>query len=189
MPAERTWRKVLKCAVKALGRHKIDEACATKFLMDKTMGANLIPFDNVCTWYLNKDTRPSYDAFAKEAHPLMTDIFKDLLQACRNIKVVVIHGEEPYKVIIKNGCVIPLELIVNKIHNIAHGCRLSNKAYRSCEWIIYTDVVAKTVAILLDQDTIPLVTTEDRNKILLEPTWNSTEKRRHESESGSGRME
>ncbi len=119
----------------------------------------------------------------------MTDIFKDLLQACRNIKVVVIHGEEPYKVIIKNGGVIPLELIVNKIHNIAHGCRLSNKAYRSCEWIIYTDVVAKTVAILLDQDTIPLVTTEDRNKILLEPTWNSTEKRRHESESGSGRME
>jgi hypothetical protein len=52
MPAERTWRKVLKCAVKTLGRHKIDEACATKFLMDKTMGANLIPFDNVCTWYL-----------------------------------------------------------------------------------------------------------------------------------------
>jgi hypothetical protein len=52
MPAERMWRKVLKCAVKTLGRHKIDEACATKFLMDKTMGANIIPFDNVCTWYL-----------------------------------------------------------------------------------------------------------------------------------------
>jgi len=31
------------------------------------------------------------------------------------------------------------------------------------------------VAILLDQDAIPLVTTEDQNKILLEPTWNSTE--------------
>jgi hypothetical protein len=31
------------------------------------------------------------------------------------------------------------------------------------------------VAILLDQDAIPLVTTEDPNEILLEPTWNSTE--------------
>ena len=49
MPAERTWRKVLKCAVNALGRHGLDEASATKLLMDKTMGANLIPFDNVCT--------------------------------------------------------------------------------------------------------------------------------------------
>ena len=175
MPAERTWRKVLKCAVKTLGRHKIDEACATKFLMDKTMGANLIPFDNVCTWYSNKDTRPSYDAFAKEAHPLMTEIFKDIVQACPNIKAVVIHGEEPHKVIVKNGGVIPLELIVNKTQNVAHGSRLSNNAYRSCEWIIYTDVVVETVAILLDQDAIPLVTTEDRNEILLEPTWNSTE--------------
>ena len=92
--------------------------------MDKTMGANIIPFDNVSTWYSNKDTRPLYDVFAKEAHPLMTDIFKDLRQACPNIKAVVIHGEEPYKVIVKNGGVIPLELIVNKTHNIAHGCRL-----------------------------------------------------------------
>ena len=175
MPAERTWSKVLKCFVKALGRHGLDEASATKFLMDKTMGANIIPFDNVCTWYSNKDTRPSYDAFAKEAHPLMTDIFKDLLQACPNIKAVVIHGEEPYKVIVKNGGAVPLELIVNKTHNVAHGCRLSNNAYHSCEWIIYTDVVAEAVAILLDQDAIPLDTTEDRNEILLEPTWNSTE--------------
>ena len=78
----------------------------------------------------------------------MTDIFKDLLQACPNIKAAVIHGEEPYKVIIKN--VIPLELIVNKTHNVAHGCRLSNNVYHSSEWIIYTDVVAKAVAILLD---------------------------------------
>jgi hypothetical protein len=31
------------------------------------------------------------------------------------------------------------------------------------------------VVILLDQDAIPLVTTEDQNEILLEPTWNSTE--------------
>jgi hypothetical protein len=38
----------------------------------------------------------------------MTVIFKDLLQACPNIKAVVIHGEEPYKVIVKNGGVIPL---------------------------------------------------------------------------------
>ena len=105
----------------------------------------------------------------------MTEIFKDIVQACPNIKAVVIHGEEPYKVIVKNGGVIPLELIVNKTHNVAHGCRLSNNAYRSCEWIIYTDVVVETVAILLDQDAIPLVTTEDRNEILLEPTWNSTE--------------
>jgi hypothetical protein len=145
--------------------------------MDKTMGANLIPFDNVCTWYSNKDTRPSYDAFAKEAHPLMTEIFKDIFQACPNIKAVVIHGEEPHKVIVKNGGFIPLELIVNKTHNVAHGCRLSNNAYRSCEWIIYTDVVVETVAILLDQDAIPLVTTEDRNEILLEPTWNSAEEK------------
>jgi hypothetical protein len=65
MPAERTWGKVLKCAVKALGRHGLDEASATKFLMDKTMGANIIPFDNVCTWYSNKNTRPLYDAFAQ----------------------------------------------------------------------------------------------------------------------------
>jgi hypothetical protein len=137
--------------------------------MDKTTGANIIPFDNVCTWYSDKETRPSYDA------PLMTEIF-DLLQACPNIKAVVIHGEKPYKVIVKNGSVIPLELIVNKTHNIAHGCRLSNNAYHSSEWIIYTDVVAEAVAILLDQEAIPLVTTEDRNEILLEPTWNSTEK-------------
>jgi hypothetical protein len=94
-----------------------------------------------------------------------------------NIKGVVIHGEEPHKVIVKNGGFIPLELIVNKTHNVAHGCRLTNNAYRSCEWIIYTDVVVETVAILLDQDAIPLVTTEDRNKILLEPTWNSTEEK------------
>ncbi len=33
------------------------------------------------------------------------------------------------------------------------------------------------MAILLDQDAILLVTTEDRNKILLEPTWNSTEEK------------
>jgi hypothetical protein len=175
MPAERSWSRVLKCAVKALRRHGLDEASATKLLMDKTMGANLIPFDNVCTWYSNKDTRPSYDAFAKEAHPLMTEIFKDIFQACPNIKAVVIHGEEPHKVIVKNGGFIPLELIVNKTHNVAHGCRLSNNAYHSCEWIIYTDVVVETVAILLDQDAIPLVTTEDRSEILLEPTWNSTE--------------
>jgi hypothetical protein len=175
MPAERTCRKVLKCVIKALGTHWLDEASATKFLMDKTMGANLIPFDNVCTWYSNKDTRPSYDAFAKEAHPLMTEIFKDIVQACPNIKAVVIHGEEPHKVIVKNGGVIPLELIVNKTQNVAHGSMLSNNAYRSCEWIIYTVVVVETVAILLDQDAIPLVTTEDRNEILLEPTWNSTE--------------
>jgi hypothetical protein len=177
MPTEQTWRKVLKCTVKALGRHGLDEAIVTKFLMDKTMGANLIPFDNVCTLYSNKDTRPSYNAFAKEAHPLMTDIFKDIVQACPNIKAVVIHGEEPYKVIVKNGGVIPLELIVNKTHNVAHGCRLSRNAYCSCEWIIYTDVVVEVVAILLDQDAIPLVTTEDRNEILLEPTWNSTEEK------------
>jgi hypothetical protein len=169
MPAEKTWSKVLKCADKALGRHGLDEESATKFLMDKTTGANIIPFDNVCTWYSDKETRPSYDA------PLMTEIF-DLLQACPNIKAVVIHGEKPYKVIVKNGSVIPLELIVNKTHNIAHGCRLSNNAYHSSEWIIYTDVVAEAVAILLDQEAIPLVTTEDRNEILLEPTWNSTEK-------------
>ena len=137
----------MNCAVKALGRHGL--------------GANIIPFDNVCTRYSNKDTRPSYDAFAKEARPLMTDIFKDLLQACPNIKAVVIHGEEPYKVIVKNGGAVPLELIVNKTHNVAHGCRLSNNAYHSFEWIIYIDVVAEAVAILLDQDAIPLVTTED----------------------------
>ncbi len=101
----------MNCAVKALGRHGL--------------GANIIPFDNVSTWYSNKDTRPSYDAFAKEACPLMTDIFKDFLHACLNIKVAVIHGEEPYKVIIKNGGAVPLELIVNKTHNVAHGCRLS----------------------------------------------------------------
>jgi hypothetical protein len=177
MPAERTWSKVLKCFVKALGRHGLDEASATKFLMDKTMGASIIPFDNVCTWYSNKDTRPSYDAFAKEAHPLMTDIFKDLLQSCPNIKAVVIHGEEPYKVIVKNGGDVPLELIVNKTHNVAHGSRLSNNAYHSCEWIIYTDVITEAVAILLDQDAIPLATTEDRKEILLEPTWNSTEEK------------
>ena len=94
-----------------------------------------------------------------------------------NIKGVVIHGEEPHKVIVKNGGFIPLELIVNKTHNVAHGCRLTNNAYRSCEWIIYTDVVVETVAILLDQDAIPLVTTEDRNEILLEPTWNSAEEK------------
>ena len=51
MPAERTWRKVLKCTGKALGRHGLDEASAMKFLMDKTMGANIILFDNVCTCY------------------------------------------------------------------------------------------------------------------------------------------
>ena len=147
------------------------------------MGANIIPFDNVCTWYSNKDTRPSYDAFAKEARPLMTDIFKDLLQTCSNIKVAVIHGEEPYKVIVKNSGAVPLELVVNKTHNVVHGCRLSNNVYCSCEWIIYTDVVTKAVVILLDQDA--LVTTEDRNEILLKPTW--MKKRRHASESG--RME
>ncbi len=124
MPMERSWSRVLKCAVNALGRHGLDEASAMKFLMDKTMGANIHPFDNVCTWYMNKDTRPSYDAFAKEARPLMTDIFKDLLQACPNIKVVVIHGEEPHKVIVKNGSAVLLELIVNKTHNVTHGCRL-----------------------------------------------------------------
>ena len=107
----------------------------------------------------------------------MTEIFKDIVQACPNIKAVVIHGVEPHKVIVKNGGVIPLELIVNKTCNVPHGCRLSNNTYRSCEWIIYTDVVVETVAILLDQDAIPLVTTEDRNKILLEPTWNSTEEK------------
>jgi len=172
MPAERSWSKVLKCAVKALGRHGLDKDSATKFLMDKTIGANIIPFDNVSTWYSNKDTRPSYDAFAKEACPLMTDIFKDFLHACLNIKVAVIHGEEPYKVIIKNGGAVPLELIVNETHNVAHGCRLSNSnnAYCSCEWIIHTDVVTKAVVILLDQDAIPLVTTKDRNEILLEST-------------------
>ena len=110
--------RVLKCAIKALGRHGLNEASSTKFVMDITMGANIIPFDNVCTWYSNKDTRPSYDAFAKEACPLMTEIFKDLLQACPNIKAVVIHGEEPYE----GG--VPLDLIVNKNHNVAHGCRL-----------------------------------------------------------------
>jgi hypothetical protein len=177
MPEEGSWSKVLKCAVKALIRHGLDEASATKFLMDKTMGAILILFGNVCTWYSNKDTRPSYDVFAKEARPLMIDIFKDLLQACPNIKAVVVHREEPYKVIVKNGGAVPLELIVNKTHNVAHGCRLSNNVYHSCEWIIYTDVVAKAVAILLDQDAIPLVTTEDRNEILLEPTWNSAEEK------------
>jgi hypothetical protein len=175
MPAERSWSKVLKCVVTALGRHGLDEASATKFLMDKTMGANIILFDNVCTWYSNKDTRPLYDVFAKEAHPLMTDIFKDLLQACPNIKAVVIHGEERYKVIMKN--VIPLELIVNKTHNVAHGCRLSNNAYHSSEWIIYTDVVVEAVVILLDQEAKPLVTTEDRNEILIGPTWNSAEEK------------
>ncbi len=66
---------------------------------------------------------------------------------------------------------------MNKTHNVAHGCRLSRNAYLSCEWIIYTDVVAEAVSILLDQDAIPLVTTEDRNKILLEPTWNSAEEK------------
>jgi hypothetical protein len=177
MPAEQSWSKVLKCAVKALGRHGLDEASATKFLMDKTMGANIISFDNLCTWYSNKDTRPLYDAFAKEARPLMTDIFKDLLQACPNIKAVVVHGDEPYKVIVKNGGAVPLELIVNKTHNVAHGGRLSNNAYHSSDWIIYTDVVAEAVAILLDRDAIPLVTTEDRNEILLEPTWNSAEEK------------
>ena len=177
MPAERSWSNVLKCAVKILGRHGLNEDSATKFLMDKTMGTNIIPFDNVCTWYSNKDTRPSYDAFAKEARPLMTDIFKDLLQTCSNIKVAVIHGEEPYKVIVKNSGAVPLELIVNKTHNVVHGCRLSNNAYCSCEWIIYTDVVTEAVVILLDQDAIPLVTTEDRNEILLKPTWNSTEEK------------
>jgi len=187
MPAERSWSKVLKCVVKALGRHGLDEASATKFLMDKTMGANIILFDNVCTWYSNKDTRPLYDVFAKEAHPLMTDIFKDLLQACPNIKAVVIHGEERYKVIIKN--VIPLELIVNKTHNVAHGCRLSNNAYHSSEWIIYTDVVVKAVVILLDQEAKPLVTTdtEDRNEILIGPTWNSAEEKA--ARMRRGRME
>ncbi len=105
----------------------------------------------------------------------MRDIFKDLRQACPNIKAVVIHEEEPYKVIVKNGGVIPLELIVNKTHNIVHGCRLSNNFYHSSEWIIYTGVIAEAVVILLDQDAIPPVTTEDRNEILLEPTWNSTE--------------
>jgi len=68
----------LKCAVKALGRHGLDKASATKFLMDKTMGANIIPFDNVCTWYPDKETRPSYNVFAKDAHPLMTEIFNSL---------------------------------------------------------------------------------------------------------------
>jgi len=101
-----------------------------------------------CTWYSDKETRPSYNVFAKVAHPLMTEIFKDIVQACPNIKAVVIHGEEPYKVIIKNGGTVPLELIVNKTHNIPHGCRLSNNAYRSCEWIICTDVVSEAVAIL-----------------------------------------
>jgi hypothetical protein len=91
----------------------------------------------------------------------MTEIFKDLLQACPNIKVVVIHGEEPYKVIVKNGDGVQLELIVNKNHNVAHGCRLTNNAFCSCEWTTYTDVVAEAVAILLDQDAILLVTTED----------------------------
>jgi hypothetical protein len=95
MPAERLWSKVLKCAVKALGRYGFDEASATKFVMDKTMGANIIPFDNVCTWYSDKDTRPSYNVFSKESHPLMTEIFKDIVQACPNIKALVIHGEEP----------------------------------------------------------------------------------------------
>jgi hypothetical protein len=133
--------RVLKCAIKALGRHGLNEASSTKFVMDITMGANIIPFDNVCTWYSNKDTRPSYDAFAKEACPLMTEIFKDLLQACPNIKAVVIHGEKPYKVIVKNGGGVPLELIVNKNHNVAHGCRLTNNAYLSCEWIIYTTLM------------------------------------------------
>ncbi len=33
------------------------------------------------------------------------------------------------------------------------------------------------MVILLDQEAIPLVTTEDRNEILLEPTWNSTEEK------------
>jgi hypothetical protein len=189
MPAERSLSKVLKCAVKALGRHGLDEASATKFLMDKTMGANLIPFDNLRTWYSNKDTRPSYDAFAKDARPLMTDIFKDLFQACPNIKAVVIHREEPYKVIVKNGGNVPLELIVNKTHNVAHGCRLSNNAYHSSEWIIYTDVVAEAaVAILLDRDAIPLVTTEDRNKILLEPTWISAEEKAARKRKRKGGM-
>ena len=62
-------------------------------------------------------------------------IFKDLLQACPNIKAVVIHGEEPYE----GG--VPLDLIVNKNHNVAHGCRLTNNAYLSCEWIIYTTLM------------------------------------------------
>jgi len=78
MQAERSGSKVLKCAVKALGRHGLDKASATKFLMDKTMGANIIPFDNVCTWYPDKETRPSYNVFAKDAHPLMTEIFNSL---------------------------------------------------------------------------------------------------------------
>ena len=107
----------------------------------------------------------------------MTEIFKDIVQACPNIKAVVIHGDEPHKVIVKNGGFIPLEMIVNKTQNVAHGSRLSNNFYHSCEWIIYTDVVVETVAIIHDQDAIPLVTTEGRNEILLEPTWNSTEER------------
>jgi hypothetical protein len=122
--------------------------------------------------------KPSYDAFAKEACPLMTDIFKDLLQACPNIKAVVIHGEEPYKVIVKNGGAVPLELIVNKTHNVANGCRLSNNVYRSCEWIIYTDVVAEAVAILLDQDAIPLDT-----RFYLSQLGTPLKERRHKSES------
>jgi hypothetical protein len=43
------------------------------------------------------------------------------------------------------------------------------------DYLHYTDVVVEAVVILLDQDAIPLVTTEDQNEILLEPTWNSTE--------------
>jgi len=75
----------------------------------------------------------------------MTEIFKDIVQACPNIKAVVIHGEEPHKVIVKNGGFIPLEMIFNKTQNVAHGSRLSNNFYHSCEWIIYTDVVVETV--------------------------------------------
>ena len=51
MPAERSWSKVLKYVVKAFGRHGLNEASAMKFLMDKTIGANIILFDNVCTCY------------------------------------------------------------------------------------------------------------------------------------------
>ena len=47
MPAERSWSKVLKCAAKALGRHRLDKASATKFLMHRTMGENIIPFVNM----------------------------------------------------------------------------------------------------------------------------------------------
>jgi len=43
MPAEQSWCRVLKCTIRALGRHGLDEANATKFLMDRIMGANLHP--------------------------------------------------------------------------------------------------------------------------------------------------